>query len=76
MQRYFILVTMSRQTFGRCIDYVNLGVATFRSLGLPVIIDETPLWGRYRAGHSWYTMLSDRGEELHSEWDDCKRQFF
>ncbi|MCR4558462.1 MAG: hypothetical protein K5685_00105 [Bacteroidales bacterium] len=61
--------TMSRQTFGRCIDYVNLGVATIRSLGLPVIIDETPLWGRYRAGHSWYTMLSDRGEELHSEWD-------
>ena len=61
--------TMSRETFGRCSDYVNLGVATFRSLGLPVIIDATPILGRYRSGHAWYTMISDRGEELHSEWD-------
>ena len=61
--------TMARQTFGRCGDYVTAGVATFRSLGLPVIIDESPLWGRHRMGHSWYTMISDRGEELTSEWD-------
>ena len=60
---------LHKQTFGRCEDYVNLAVLTYRSVGLPAIIDETPYWGRYRAGHTWYTMLSDRGEELHAEWD-------
>lgn len=60
---------LHKQTFGRCEDYVNLAVLTYRSVGLPAIIDETPYWGRYRAGHTWYTILSDRGEELHAEWD-------
>lgn len=60
---------LHKQTFGRCEDYVNLAVLTYRSVGLPAVIDETPYWGRYRAGHTWYTMLSDRGEELHAEWD-------
>ncbi|MCQ2064294.1 MAG: discoidin domain-containing protein [Bacteroidaceae bacterium] len=58
-----------KQTYGRCEDYVNLAVMTYRSLGLPAVIDETPFWGRYRAGHVWYVILSDRGEELSSEWD-------
>lgn len=60
---------LPKQTFGRCEDYVNLGVMTYRSMGLPAIIDETPFWGRYRAGHTWYTILGDRGQELPSEWD-------
>ena len=60
---------LHKQTFGRCEDYVNLAVLTYRSVGLPAVIDETPYWGRYRAGHTWYTILSDRGEELHAEWD-------
>lgn len=57
------------QTYGRCEDYVNLAVLTFRSMGIPVVIDVAPYWGRYRAGHSWYTLLNDRGEELSAEWD-------
>ena len=60
---------LHRQTFGNCLDYVTLGVLTFRSVGIPCVIDETPYWGRYRAGHSWYTILNNRGEELTSEWD-------
>lgn len=60
---------LPHQTFGRCADYVNLGVLTYRSLGLPAIIDETPYWGRYRAGHEWYVILGDRGQELPAEWD-------
>lgn len=60
---------LARQTYGRCEDYVNLAVLVYRSFGIPVVIDYTPCWGRYRAGHSWYTLLSDRGEELHAEWD-------
>ena len=60
---------LPHQTFGRCSDYVNLGVLTYRSLGLPAIIDEAPFWGRYRAGHEWYVILGDRGQELPAEWD-------
>lgn len=61
--------TLPHQTFGNCADYVRLAVLTYRSVGIPAIIDETPYWGRYRAGHSWYTILNDRGEQLTSEWD-------
>lgn len=61
--------TMPYLTFGNCRDYVNLAVSTFRSVGIPSVIDETPYWGRYRAGHNWYTILNNRGEELTSEWD-------
>lgn len=71
--------TMYKITYGRCADYVNLGVATLRSLGIPVIIESTPQWGRYRAGHEWYTLLNDKGELLQSEWDissDPGRAFF
>ncbi|MBO4561077.1 MAG: hypothetical protein J5705_03795 [Bacteroidaceae bacterium] len=57
------------QTFGNCLDYVTLAVLTYRSVGIPCVIDETPYWGRFRAGHSWYTVLNNRGEELTSEWD-------
>ena len=61
--------TMVNLQFGRCIDFVTLGVMAFRSFGLPVVIDEVPCYGRFRAGHAWFTMLNDRGEELPSEWD-------
>lgn len=66
---FFSTALLSKTTFGKCTDYVNLAVATMRSLGIPVIIDGTPQWGRYRAGHDWYTLLNDRGEFLPAEWD-------
>lgn len=61
--------TLPYFTFGNCKDYVTVAVLTYRSVGIPCVIDETPFWGRYRAGHSWYTILNNRGEELTSEWD-------
>ncbi|MBO7520415.1 MAG: hypothetical protein J6T73_06515, partial [Clostridia bacterium] len=61
--------TMRRITHGGCIDYVNVAVSTYRSLGIPSIIDATPFYGRFRAGHSWDVIISDRGEQLPSEWD-------
>lgn len=61
--------TMVNMKFGRCIDFVTLGTLAFKSLGIPVVIDEVPIYGRFRAGHSWFTLLNDRGEELSSEWD-------
>lgn len=61
--------TLPRQTYGSCANYVCLGVSAYRSMGIPAIIDYTPCWGRFRSGHTWYTLLSDQGKELASEWD-------
>ena len=61
--------TMYRITYGRCSDYVNVGVAALRSLGIPVFIESTPQWGRYRSGHSWFTLFNDKGDLLPSAWD-------
>lgn len=55
--------TLKNMTFGSCFEYVNMGVLTFRSLGLPAVVDQVPVWGRNRDGHSWFTFLSDQGRE-------------
>ena len=55
--------TWVRMTYGSCMDYVNMGTAVFRSLGLPAVVDRVPAWGRNSDGHSWYVFLSDRGRE-------------
>ncbi len=55
--------TWTRMTYGSCMDYVTMGTAVFRSMGLPVAVDMVPVWGRNSAGHSWYTFLDDRGRE-------------
>lgn len=56
-------------TFGDIPDYVRLGALTYRSMGIPVVIDETPVGSRNVAAVSWFTILSDRGEEVPSPWD-------
>lgn len=61
--------TMSHTTYGSCADYVTLGTAVFRSLGLPVAIDAVPLWGRNHEGHTWYSLLSDNGIQMPSQND-------
>jgi hypothetical protein len=53
--------TWVRMTYGNCMDYVTMGTAVFRSLGLPAAVDYAPLWGRNSDGHSWYVFPSDRG---------------
>ncbi len=55
--------TWVRMTYGNCMDYVTMGTAVFRSLGLPAIVDMIPMWGRNSDGHSWYVFPSDRGKE-------------
>ncbi len=59
----------SKWTYGTCEDYVNLGVMTFRSMGIPAVVDEVPIWGRKNWGHTWYTILTDNGRELSNA--DC-----
>ena len=55
--------TMIRMTYGSCKDYVTMGTAVFRSVGLPATVDQVPVWGRNNDGHSWYVFISDRGRE-------------
>lgn len=55
--------TWVRMTYGSCMDYVIMGTAVFRSLGLPASVDQVPTWGRNSDGHSWYVFLDDRGRE-------------
>lgn len=55
--------TWTRMTYGNCLDYVTMGTAVFRSMGLPAAVDVVPLWGRNSDGHSWYVFPSDRGKE-------------
>ena len=61
--------TLASMTYGTCQDYVNLGVMTFRSVGLPAVVDYVPLWGRNHEGHSWYTFLTDNGIQAHAQHD-------
>lgn len=60
---------MYKITYGECTDYVRLAICVMRALGLPVSYHVTPQWGRYYAGHDWYTVHNDKGELLSSEWD-------
>lgn len=55
--------TWMRMTYGTCMDYVTMGTAVFRSMGLPAAIDQVPSWGRNGDGHSWYVFPDDRGRE-------------
>jgi len=55
--------TWVRMTYGSCMDYVTMGTAVFRSMGLPAAIDNVPSWGRNSDGHSWYVFPDDRGRE-------------
>lgn len=61
--------TLALMTYGSCLDYVNLGVMTFRSVGLPAVVDNVPLWGRNHEGHAWYTFLTDNGIQAHAQHD-------
>ena len=55
--------TWIRMTYGSCLDYVTMGTAVFRSLGLPSTVDQVPCWGRNSEGHSWYVFPDDRGRK-------------
>lgn len=71
--------TWIKMTYGDCRNFVDMGVATFRSLSLPCCVDRVPLWGRNNNGHSWYVFLSDQGKEektINSLIEPAGKQFF
>lgn len=57
------------QTYGNISDYAMTAVLAFRSAGIPAVLDETPVGNRGTAATHWYVIMSDRGEQLTSEWD-------
>jgi hypothetical protein len=60
---------LANQTYGNISDYTLTAVLTFRSVGIPAVIDETPVGSRGTAASCWFVLLSDYGSELPSEWD-------
>lgn len=71
--------TWVRMTYGDCRNFVDMGVATFRSMSMPACVDRVPLWGRNNNGHSWFVFLSDQGKEertINSLIEPAGQQFF
>ena len=60
---------MTHRTFGDIPDYAQIAVLAFRAAGVPAVLDETPVGSRYTAATQWPVILTERGEELTSEWD-------
>ena len=57
------------QTYGDIPDYALTAVLAMRSVGIPAVLDETPVGSRGTAATKWFVIISDRGEHLASEWD-------
>ena len=57
------------QTYGDIPDYALTAVLALRSVGIPAVLDETPVGSRGTAATRWFVIISDRGEKLTSEWD-------
>lgn len=60
---------LAHQSYGDIPDYARTAVLVMRSAGIPAVLDETPVGSRGTAATSWFVILSDRGQELTSEWD-------
>lgn len=59
----------AHQTYGDIPDYALTAVLALRSAGIPAVLDETPVGSRGTAATRWFVIISDRGEQLTSEWD-------
>ena len=57
------------QTYGNIPDYALTAVLIMRSAGIPSVLDETPVGSRGTAATKWFAIMSDRCQELTSEWD-------
>lgn len=60
---------LTHMTFGDIPDYALLAALLMRSAGIPAVLDHTPVGPRYTAATTWFTILDDRCQEQHSEWD-------
>ncbi len=60
---------LANLSFGTSSDYSLMAALLIRSLGVPVVLDETPVGPRGNASTRWLVVLSDRGDQLMSEWD-------
>ena len=56
-------------TYGTASDYSLMLALLMRSLGVPAALDETPVGPRGNASTQWLVILSDRGDQLTTEWD-------
>ena len=64
---------LASMTFGTTSDYSLLAALLIRSVGAPVLLDETPVGPRYDAPTRWLVVLSEQGNALVSDWDFTTR---
>lgn len=60
---------LASMTYGTASDYSLMLALLMRSLGVPAALDETPVGPRGNASTQWLVILSDRGDQLTTEWD-------
>lgn len=53
-----------KMPFGRCNDYSAVGAAVYRSVGLPIMIDDTPTKGNENVGHVWNVLRASDGKNI------------
>jgi len=46
---------------GRCPEQVQITTYAMRAMGLPVTIEDVPLWANRGFGHSWNALITDQG---------------
>lgn len=62
--------TLSKIPFGTCEDYSLAATAVMRSKGIPVFLEEIPLWGVQRTtGHLWHSLLNSNGANMPFPWN-------
>ena len=64
---------LASMTFGTTSDYSLMAALLIRSVGAPVLLDETPVGPRYDAPIRWLVVLSEQGNALVSDWDFTTR---
>jgi len=65
-------IMLLKSKMGKCVDQVNLAIYSMRSVGLPVTMDYTPLYGNFKTGHTWNTLLLENGTTLNFQGTEAR----
>ncbi len=50
--------------FATCDELCNTGLPAFRAAGIPVALDNVPVWGYGNRGHSWAVVHAPNGKDI------------
>lgn len=63
-QLYYRPKTRLRVPFGTCDELCQSGLIAFRAAGVPVTIDNVPVWGYGNRGHTWGVVYAPNGKDV------------